>query len=240
MATSSRKLFHVNFICDTSTLHDVLSVVDGKAYDLKVAAVVQQAVAELPAPADAESKRGDNARIARPLLLTFMRKHAKFTTAELMTSVIPKGAQKASVYPLLAELTNNGFLKRVEAGVYRVKKIPEADAASATRAKGKSGTRKKASSTKGVTKQGKERKRAPHGSGKQLILNALQKAEGAPVAREVIIKAFSKSGASPLSVNKLLTELVQAKTIDRVGPGQYTLAQQSQPQPQTEGEHAAV
>lgn len=112
MAPTPKKLFHVQGIFDASVLHEIMTLADGRSYDLKVTAV--------KADFD-ESGEPKERKSMRAWFIEYLINHPQFKTLDAKHAAQEAGYAAESIYGVINAAYKDGVLKRLdERGSYGV------------------------------------------------------------------------------------------------------------------------
>jgi len=203
-----RKLLHVSMIVDQSIIYDLMSLADGKSFEVEIRPVKNGGTKE----------NGDLKPLPTGIqfVAAYASEHLQFKAKEIIKAAGAAGLNKGSIYAALSALKGTGVLKAGSGfAEYKVVGKPERVAAAA------------ASSEK--NKRGKHSKRSKPGErNKDHIMKVMKQHNGHDVTLKALKAALIKAGKAITGISPTLTSMVNKKEIVRVREGIYRAAPAAQ------------
>jgi|SRR6187401_245453 len=204
MATQ-RKLFKVSMLIDHSVLHDLLSLADGKSFEVDVQPVKHGGADENGALKSLPS--------GTEFVVMYMERHPHFKTRDVVAAGKDIGVSSATVNGAIYKLRNDGLIKAVGTAEWKV----TARAGKKLNAEARAVQKNLRDNTKAARTSKREKS---HPGGKRTsdkIMGVLVANKGQ--ADIHLIK--EKLGAEGNAISPTLTSMIGFKEIVRVEPGVY-------------------
>jgi hypothetical protein len=204
MATQ-RKLFKVSMLIDHSILHELLSLADGKSFEVDVQPVKHGGTDENGAlqsmPSGAE------------FVAMYAQKHPHFKTRDCIAAAVELGVSKGTVVNAIYKFRNDGIIKSVGVAEWKV----TARAGKKLNAEAKAVQKNLRDNTKAARASSREKSHPGGTRTSDKIMGVLVANKG--TADINLIK--EKLGAAGNGVSPTLTAMIAHKEIVRVEPGVY-------------------
>jgi len=207
MATQ-RKLFKVSMLIDHSILHELLSLADGKSFEVDVQPVRHGGADENGALKSMPS--------GTEFVVMYMERHPHFKTRDCTAAARELGMNPATITSAIYKLRNDGIIKGVGTAEWKV----AAKASKKLSAEAKAVQKNLRDNTKAAKRIRGGTREKSHPGGKRTsdkIMGVLAANKGTADIR--LIKDQLKKGGG--NISPTLTDMIAHKEIVRVQPGIY-------------------
>ena len=207
MATQ-RKLFKVSMLIDHSILHELLSLADGKSFEVDVQPVRHGGADENGALKSMPS--------GTEFVTVYMERHPHFKSRDIVAASKEIGFNPATIHSAIYKLRNDGLLKSVGAAEWKV----VTKGAKKLSAEAKAVRKNLRDNTKAAKRiRGGSREKSHPGGTRTCdkIMNVLAANKGTADIRMIKDTLKLKTG----NVSPTLTDMIAHKEIVRVEPGVY-------------------
>lgn len=195
-----RKFVHVSAVVNADLMYDLMTMFEGKA--------IAGSVSFKPVKHGGEDEEGQIKSLptGRDFVLTYIARHPRFQIRDAVAAGGDAGLKKASIYTACNTLVNEGALKRLRNGIYRVA--------------GKNALKKAAAVKRGLPGH-KPGKKAPPGlTIPDRIIAAVRKLQNGS-GEGVAIAAIKEMIGAVSGVSPAITALMRQKRLKRTAPSHY-------------------